>query len=70
MVGKYAEESRVQIRNIRRDTNDLLKKMEKNGDLTEDDLRGFQDDVQTSTNDYINKIDQLAKNKENEIMEV
>ncbi|GLO66026.1 MULTISPECIES: ribosome recycling factor [Oceanobacillus] len=70
VVGKYAEESRVQIRNIRRDTNDLLKKMEKNGDLTEDDLRGFQDDVQTSTNDYINKIDQLAKNKENEIMEV
>ncbi|MCT1576246.1 ribosome recycling factor [Oceanobacillus kimchii] len=70
VVGKYAEESRVQIRNIRRDTNDLLKRMEKNGDLTEDDLRGFQDDVQTSTNDYINKIDQLAKNKENEIMEV
>lgn len=70
VVGKYAEESRVQIRNIRRDTNDLLKKMEKNGDLTEDDLRGFQDDVQTSTNDYINKIDQLVKNKENEIMEV
>ncbi|MFS0751815.1 ribosome recycling factor [Oceanobacillus sp. 1P07AA] len=70
VVGKYAEESKVQIRNIRRDSNDLLKKMEKNGDLTEDDLRGFQDDVQTSTNDKINKIDQLAKNKENEIMEV
>ncbi|BAC13545.1 ribosome recycling factor [Oceanobacillus iheyensis] len=70
VVGKYSEEAKVQIRNIRRDTNDQLKKMEKNGDLTEDDLRGFQDDVQTSTNDYINKIDQLAKNKENEIMEV
>ncbi|WP_249869756.1 ribosome recycling factor [Oceanobacillus saliphilus] len=70
VVGKYAEESRVQIRNIRRDTNDSLKKMEKSGDMTEDDLRGFQDDVQNATNENISKIDDLAKNKEKEIMEV
>ncbi|WP_067729994.1 ribosome recycling factor [Oceanobacillus damuensis] len=70
VVGKYAEESRVQIRNIRRDTNDGLKKLEKNGDITEDDLRGFQDEVQNSTNEHISKIDELAKNKEKEIMEV
>lgn len=70
VVGKYAEESRVQIRNIRRDTNDALKKSEKNGDITEDDLRGLQDDVQKATNDYIAKIDELGKNKEKEIMEV
>ena len=70
VVGKYAEESRVQIRNIRRDTNDSLKKTEKNGEITEDDLRGLQDDVQKSTDDHIKQIDQLAKNKEKEIMEV
>ena len=70
VVGKYAEEARVQIRNIRRDTNDSLKKSQKNGDMTEDDLRGLQEDVQKSTNDHINEIDQLAKNKEKEIMEV
>ncbi|MBP2077686.1 ribosome recycling factor [Oceanobacillus polygoni] len=70
VVGKYAEESRVQIRNIRRDTNENLKKLEKNGEITEDDLRGLQDDVQKSTDDHIKQIDQLAKNKEKEIMEV
>ncbi|UOQ85607.1 ribosome recycling factor [Gracilibacillus salinarum] len=70
VVGKYAEEAKVQIRNIRREANDQLKKDEKNGDITEDDLRGFQDDVQTETNAQINKIDELTKQKEQEIMEV
>ncbi|UOQ47845.1 ribosome recycling factor [Gracilibacillus caseinilyticus] len=70
VVGKYAEEAKVQIRNIRRDANDQLKKDEKNGDITEDDLRGFQDDVQTETNAQIKKIDELTKEKEQEIMEV
>ncbi|MBC5635993.1 ribosome recycling factor [Ornithinibacillus sp. BX22] len=70
VVGKYAEEYRVQVRNIRRDTNDALKKAEKNGDLTEDELRASQDDVQEQTNKHIAEIDQLAKQKEQEIMEV
>lgn len=70
VVGKYAEEAKVQVRNIRRESNDALKKAEKNGDLTEDDLRGFQDDVQKETDNHISKIDQLAKEKEKEIMEV
>lgn len=70
VVGKYAEEYRVQVRNIRRDTNDALKKAEKNGELTEDELRASQDDVQEQTNKYIAEIDQLAKEKEQEIMEV
>ncbi|SER07196.1 ribosome recycling factor [Gracilibacillus ureilyticus] len=70
VVGKFAEESKVQIRNIRRDANDQLKKNEKSGDITEDELRGFQDDVQTLTDDNIKKIDQLTKEKEQEIMEV
>lgn len=70
VVGKYAEESRIQIRNIRRDTNDNLKKMEKSGEITEDDLRALQDDVQKSTDEYITKIEEVAKNKEKEILEV
>ncbi|GAA0495801.1 ribosome recycling factor [Salinibacillus aidingensis] len=70
IVRKYAEEARVQIRNIRRDSNDQLKKMEKDGELTEDELHGFQDDVQKETDKYIDKIDQLTKEKEDGILEV
>ncbi|WP_058307784.1 ribosome recycling factor [Gracilibacillus massiliensis] len=70
VVGKYAEESKVQIRNIRRDANDQLKKDERNGDLTKDDLKAYQDDVQDETNTHIKKIDDLTKEKEQEIMEV
>lgn len=70
LVKKEAEEAKVGIRNIRRDTNDDLKKGEKNGDLTEDDLRGYTEDVQKQTDDYIRKVDEIAKEKEQEIMEV
>ncbi|MEK4801887.1 MULTISPECIES: ribosome recycling factor [Oceanobacillus] len=70
VVGKYAEEYRIQVRNIRRDTNDQLKKLEKNGELTEDELRGLQDNVQKETDNQIKRIDQLTKEKEDEIMEV
>ncbi|UFU01056.1 ribosome recycling factor [Radiobacillus kanasensis] len=70
VVGKYAEEAKVQIRNIRRDSNDALKKAEKNGDLTEDELRGYQDDVQKQTDKHIDEIDELVKQKEKEMMEV
>lgn len=70
LVKKEAEEAKVHVRNVRRDGNEDLKKLEKNGDITEDDLRSFQDDVQKLTDQYIAKIDELAKEKENEIMEV
>ncbi|OXS78579.1 ribosome-recycling factor [Domibacillus enclensis] len=70
LVKKEAEDAKVAIRNIRRDTNDDLKKSEKNGDLTEDDLRGYTEDVQKQTDDYIRKVDEIAKEKEQEIMEV
>ncbi|MBB6452892.1 ribosome recycling factor [Salirhabdus euzebyi] len=70
VVRKYSEEAKVQVRNIRRDSNDGLKKLEKDGELTEDELRGFQDDVQKETDNYIKKIDDLTKTKEEEIMEV
>ncbi|MFC4320151.1 ribosome recycling factor [Litchfieldia salsa] len=70
VVKKYAEEAKVAVRNIRRDGNDDLKKLEKNGEITEDELRGFSEDVQKLTDDSITKVDQVAKEKEKEIMEV
>ncbi|MCA1053542.1 ribosome recycling factor [Rossellomorea aquimaris] len=70
LVKKEAEDAKVAIRNIRRDANDDLKKKEKNGDITEDDLRGYSDDVQKATDDSIVKIDNIAKDKEKEILEV
>src|SRR5690625_2275956 len=70
VVGKFAEESRVQVRNIRREANDALRKLEKDNAITEDELRANQDNVQKETDDFIAQIDELAKNKENEIMEV
>ncbi|RLQ95714.1 ribosome recycling factor [Falsibacillus albus] len=69
-VKKEAEDAKVAIRNIRRDINDDLKKLEKNGELTEDDLRGYSDDVQKLTDTNISKVDQVAKDKEKEILDV
>ncbi|ANU10548.1 ribosome recycling factor [Planococcus antarcticus DSM 14505] len=69
-VKKEAEEAKVGIRNIRRDANDEFKKLEKKSEITVDDLRGYSDDVQKLTDDNITKIDELAKGKEKEIMEV
>ncbi|SEI69279.1 ribosome recycling factor [Bhargavaea ginsengi] len=70
VVKKEAEEGKVSIRNIRRDANDSLKKLEKSGDITEDDHRGYSDDIQKMTDDHIRQIDEIAKEKEDEIMEV
>lgn len=69
-VKKEAESAKVAIRNIRRDANDDLKKLEKNGEISEDDLRGYSDDVQKITDEYINKVDELTKSKEQDILEV
>ncbi|QBP41464.1 ribosome recycling factor [Paenisporosarcina antarctica] len=70
LVKKEAEEAKVGIRNIRRDANDELKKLEKKNEITEDGLRGFSEDVQKLTDDHIVLIDQVAKDKEKEILEV
>lgn len=69
-VKKEAEEAKVAIRNVRRDANDEFKKLQKKSEITEDDLRGYSDDVQKLTDTNITKIDELAKDKEKEIMEV
>lgn len=70
VVKKEAEDAKVAIRNVRRDANDDLKKLEKNGEITEDALRGYSDDIQKITDEFIAKIDELAKDKEKEIMSV
>jgi ribosome recycling factor len=70
LVKKYSEDAKVAVRNIRRDANDELKKLEKNGEITEDELRGYTDDIQKLTDDHIAKIDTITKEKEKEVMEV
>ncbi|RYI32104.1 ribosome recycling factor [Bacillus infantis] len=70
VVKKESEDAKVAIRNIRRDANDDLKKLEKNGEITEDDLRGYSDDIQKMTDEHITKVDSITKDKEKEILEV
>lgn len=70
VVGKYTEEAKVQIRNVRREANDQLKKLEKSSDITEDELKTSQEKVQQSTDKYIDEVEKLAATKESEIMEV
>ena len=70
LAGKYAEGARVAVRNVRRDGMDTLKKMEKAGDISKDEQKAFEDDVQSLTDKQIGKIDESLKNKEEEIMQV
>ena len=67
---KEGEDAKVSVRNIRREANDKLKKQEKDGDISEDELRTYTDDVQKITDDSIAKIDQLCDEKEKDILEV
>jgi ribosome recycling factor len=67
---KYAENARVAVRHVRRDGLDNLKRMEKDGQMSQDDQRHQADLVQKSTDDLISEIDQALANKEKEIMQV
>ncbi|UEX89322.1 ribosome recycling factor [Staphylococcus ratti] len=69
-VKKTGENAKVSVRNIRRDANDTLKKQEKDGEITEDELRSGSDDVQKVTDESIKQIDQLVTDKEKDIMSV
>ena len=69
-IRKQAEESRIAIRNIRRDAVDKAKKMEKNGEITEDDLKDALEDIQDYTDKFIKEIDTISADKEKEIMSV
>ena len=70
IAGKYAEQSRVAIRNIRRDGMDEIKKIEKDGTVGKDRAVDLSNEVQNLTDDYIKKIDEMLSQKENEIRQV
>ena len=70
VVKKRAEEAKIAIRNIRRDTNEELRKLEKEKHLSEDDAKKSHDEIQKLTDSYIVKVEEVLKHKENEIMEV
>ncbi|HAM51242.1 MAG TPA: ribosome recycling factor [Nitrospiraceae bacterium] len=70
VVKKRAEEAKIAVRNVRRDINEELKKLEKEQHMSEDDAKKTHDEIQKLTDSYIVKIDEVLKHKENEIMEV
>jgi ribosome recycling factor len=70
VAGKYAEQARVSVRNVRRDGMDALKKMEKDGVLSQDEHRAHEKDVQTFTDETIKRLDEALAHKEKEIMQV
>ncbi|MCB9059507.1 MAG: ribosome recycling factor [Calditrichae bacterium] len=70
LVKKFGEEARVSVRNIRRDANDHLKKLQKNNELSEDELSVELDKIQEFTDSHTKKIDDILTNKEQEVMEI
>lgn len=70
IVGKYAEQNKVAIRNIRRDALDEIKKLKKDNSISEDDEKRFENEVQKLTDDSIKKIEELLVQKEKDIMQV
>lgn len=70
VVRKEAEDARVAVRNIRRDMNEELKKLEKQEHVSEDEIKKEHEEVQKITDSFVKKIDELLDHKEKEIMEV
>ena len=70
VIKKMGEESKVAVRNSRRDANDTIKKLEKAGELTEDDVKDEQEEVQKMTEKCMKEIDQIVAAKEKELMEI
>ena len=69
-IARIAEDCKVQIRNVRRDTIEKLKAMKKAGEITEDDLKDAEKKVQNTTDKFIKKVDEIAEKKKKEIMEI
>src|SRR5690242_2815065 len=67
---KYAEQARVSVRNVRRDGMEMLKKMEKDGQLSQDEHRQWSDQVQALTDEHVKKVDEALHTKEKEILQV
>ncbi|MCQ2419661.1 MAG: ribosome recycling factor [Clostridia bacterium] len=69
-VKKYGEDSKVAIRNVRRDAVDFVKKAQKKGEMTEDEEKKAEKDIQDLTDKYIKKVDEMCAKKEKELMEI
>ena len=70
IAGKYAEQQKIAVRNVRRDANDDLKKAEKDGAIAEDERKKMENEVQKMTDEAIKRVDEALKVKEQEIMQV
>jgi len=70
LVGKTGENAKVALRNERRNANEAIKKLEKNGEITEDEAKKGQDEVQKITDSHVKTIDEMVSKKEKEILEV
>lgn len=70
LAKKYAEDAKISVRNSRRDANELLKDLEKEKEISEDDLKRSCDEVQGITDEYVKKVDSVIKHKEQDIMEI
>jgi ribosome recycling factor len=69
-VKKSGEEAKVAVRSIRRDSNDKIKALKKNSEISEDDMKKAEDDIQKKTDNFIKEVDKIIENKEKEIMAV
>jgi ribosome recycling factor len=69
-VKKYAEDARIAIRNSRRDQNEIVKKAEKAKEISEDESKKFQGEIQTVTDKFIKQVDEIMSAKENELMAI
>ncbi len=70
LAAKYAEEAKISVRNVRREGNDMIKKLEKDKEVSEDEAHRLTDEMQEITDGYIKKIDEMAAVKQKDIMHV
>lgn len=70
VAGKYSEQAKISVRNVRRDGMESLKKMEKDGDISQDEQKRFSDQIQAATDEFVGKIDEALANKEKDILKV
>ena len=70
VASKYGEQARIAVRNVRRDGMDTLKRMEKNGEISQDEHKMWAEEIQSLTDDHVKKVDEAVDTKEKEIMQV
>ena len=70
LAGRYAEQQRIAVRNVRREANDDLKKAEKDGAISQDEQKRLEAEVQKLTDEAVRRVDEALKTKEQEIMQV